>query len=179
MKKIVLCTLLGLASVGAMAGEFYVGGSLGQTTVKDLSVNDFDPVAVSVDNNDTSLKGVVGWQFHPNLAAELGYTSLGKFNVDSGFGNSDLKTHAYDLSLVGRYEFAPQWGVTGKLGVARTAIKFEGEKDSKTVPVYGLGLEYKLDKAWAITGNWDRYQELADSGLKVDNFNVGFKYSFQ
>ena len=86
----------------------YVGGSLGQSKFKA------DCGPFSCDKNDTSFRLFGGYQFTRNIAAELGYTDLGKLKV-SGFGLSgEVKATAWDLSGVFSWPFANQFAVCSR-----------------------------------------------------------------
>lgn len=93
----------------AMASDYYVTGTAGQSDARGTDLS---------DHKDTSFGVGAGWQFHKNLAAEVGYTNLGKF---SGSGVS-ASADSFQTSLVASYEVAPKVSVLGRLGVARTNL---------------------------------------------------------
>src|ERR671930_126021 len=99
MKTKAVIAVLGLASatlaLPAAAqmsmSSAYVGGSLGQSKFK----GDCGGGGFSCDTKDTSFRIFGGYQFTRNIAAELGYTDLGKLTV-SGFGVSgEVKATAF------------------------------------------------------------------------------------
>jgi OmpA-OmpF porin, OOP family len=158
----------------------YIGGQLGQTNFKA------DCSGVDCDKKDTSFRIFGGYQFTPNIAAELGYADLGKLKV-SGFGiEGDVAATAWDLSGVFSWPIQ-QFGVFGRLGVARVEAKpggaFSGfDSNTKTGLVWGLGGSYDFNRNVGLRLEWTRYK--ADSGSlagegDIDNLSIGVLYRFK
>jgi len=157
----------------------YVGGSLGQSKFKA------DCGPFSCDKNDTSFRLFGGYQFTRNIAAELGYTDLGKLKV-SGFGLSgEVKATAWDLSGVFSWPFANQFAVFGRLGLAYTKGESSGAfgsaSDNKTGVTWGLGAQWDFTRNFGARAEWQRYRVDAGSAGTgdVDNLNIGVLYRFQ
>lgn len=74
IKHLGLLGLLSLASSGALAQDFYLGGSLGQTSP---DASEFD--------NDTGFRLTLGYQVNPNFALEASYADLGKFDLKRAY----------------------------------------------------------------------------------------------
>ena len=161
----------------------YVGGSLGQSKMK------FDcGGAATCDQTDTALRIFLGYQFTPNIAAELGYSDLGKSKIaDPSFGSADVKATAWDLSAVGLWPLANQFSLLGRLGIFHGETKLSGDlgdaKDTKTGLLWGLGGQFDLNKNLGFRAEWNRYSKLGGDNFgekfNVDVFNVSALWRFQ
>lgn len=153
--------------------DIYIGANVGHSHLRHFSGSNLGS-GISADNGDTSYGLYTGYQFHKNFAAELGYNKIGEYSTSDG----DYKLDTWNLSLVGKQNFTPRLAGTARLGVAFTDGRYQGDSNHKTTPVYGLGLEYAVNKNVALTTNWDRYQNFANTNSKLDNYSVGLKYTF-
>lgn len=107
------------------------------------------------DKSATGGKAVLGYAFGNGLSLEGGYSHFGKFRASNGPLSVSGKPEA--LSLSGAYTAAltPDWGLTGRLGVARVRTKLHADTgllsgsdtESKTQPIVGLGLNYAITPA--------------------------------
>lgn len=112
----------------------------------------------SCDRNATGGKAVFGYSFGNGFSLEGGYTNFGKFRASDGALGLSAKPEA--LSFGGAYTAAltPDWGLVGRLGVARVRTKLHAEtgvlsgsdSESKTQPIVGLGLNYALSPSTRI-----------------------------
>lgn len=157
----------------------YIGGQLGQSKFGG------DCGAPNCDTKDTSFRFFGGYQFTPNIAAELGYTDLGKVKADvPGLGSGEVKGTAWDLSGVFSWPIQ-QFGVFGRLGVARVEAKpggiFVGDSTSKTGLTWGLGGSYDINRNVGLRLEFQRFR--VDSGggdtNDVDNLSIGVLYRFK
>lgn len=170
MKTIMSIAALALAAIAssAMASDFYVTGTVGQSDLRSTDLS---------DHKDTSVGVAAGWQFHKNLAAEFGYTNFGKF---SGTGTS-AKAEAFQLSLVGSYEVAPKVSLLGRVGVAATNLDVSAAQRTyydKTTVLYGVGAQYQFTNHVAGTVEFTQYNKFAGSETKLNNWTAGVKYTF-
>jgi len=167
MKKMITVAAIALSAIAssAMAGDYYVTGTVGQSDARGTDLS---------DHKDTSFGVGAGWQFHKNLAAEVGYTNLGKF---SGSGVS-AKADSFQTSLVASYEVAPKVSVLGRLGVARTNLDVGSGTEHKTTALYGVGAQYQVTPQVAATLEFTQYNKFAGSDAKLNNWTAGVKYSF-
>src|SRR3954465_8992758 len=85
---------------------FYVGGSIGQSKIKDCS---------GCDDKDTAWRVLGGYQLNRNFSPALGYPNLGEFG--------STKVNAWELVGVGLLPVANQFGVYGKLGAHHSELK--------------------------------------------------------
>ena len=140
MKKMITVAAIALSAIAssAVAGDFYVTGTVGQSDARGTDLS---------DHKDTSFGVGAGWQFHKNFAAEIGYTNLGEF---SGSGVI-AKAEAFQTSLVGSYKVAPKLSVLGRVGLAATSLDVSGESNHKTTALYGVGAQYQFTPQVAAT----------------------------
>lgn len=129
MTKKWIMAMLGAAamalSTGAfaqMSPSFYAGVELGSS---DLG-----------SETDTAIKAFGGFQFHPNIAVELGYGFL--------YDKGATEVTALELVGVGMYQVAPQLSVLGKLGFASVEVDVAGTSDDKVELVFGVGAQYDV-----------------------------------
>lgn len=163
MKKLIVAAVMSCATMSAMASDFYVSGSVGQSDIKGVE-------AELADHKDTAVSLAAGWQFHENVAVEVGYANTGKFD--------GAKTQALQTSLVGSYQVMPKVELFGKVGVARTQMKVDGEKYNKTSAVYGVGVGYEVAKNIKATTEFTQYSKFAGPDDKLNIVSVGLKYQF-
>ncbi|MFG6489024.1 outer membrane beta-barrel protein [Roseateles sp. BYS78W] len=104
------------------------------------------------DRNATGGKALLGYSFGNGFALEGGYANFGRFHASQGAIGLNARPEA--LSLGGAYTAAlsPDWGLTGRLGVARVRTKIGADvgtlsgsdSESKTQPIVGLAVNYAL-----------------------------------
>lgn len=107
------------------------------------------------DRSATGGKAVLGYAFGNGFSLEGGYHHLGKFRASNGPLSVSGKPEA--LSLSGAYTAAltPDWGLTGRVGVASVRTKLHADagvlsgsdSERKTQPIVGLGLNYAITPA--------------------------------
>jgi opacity protein-like surface antigen len=167
------------------AGDgFYVGGSLGPSTV--------DPGCSSCDTGDTGYKVYGGMALRRtslgDLAVELGYIDFGH-STAGGLLGSESKVDASALTAAAalRYHFTPRFGVVGRLGLGYVKGKEtlsapligNSSSDSTLQPYLGAGVEYAINKQFAVTGAFD-YTQFDTSKSDGDAYllSVGLQYGF-
>lgn len=170
---------------GGQDSGWYVGGSIGQTSV-DISCAG----ASSCDDSDTAFKVFGGYQINRNFAVEFGYTDLGTFKASAPGLSLDIDTNAWELVGVGAYPFSPQFSVYGKLGFYRGEAKASATlgvlsgsaKETNTDLTYGVGLQYNLNRQLGVRGEWQRYSSMGGDSIggefDVDVLSLGLTYKF-
>jgi uncharacterized repeat protein (TIGR01451 family) len=160
--------------------------------------NIIDP---SVDDSDTAWKLYGGFSFNRVVALEAAWVDLGEVStrfgasvppnqVDTILGDT-LAVHpalgqGAVLSAVFRWEAVPErfslyartglfaWSADIDVDVVSGATGSVSGDDSGVDLMYGLGLEWRLNPRWSLTGEWERYR-LNDW---ADVPSVGVKYRF-
>jgi len=107
------------------------------------------------DRNATGGKALLGYSFGNGFALEGGYANFGRFHASQGAVGLNARPEA--LTLGGAYTAAlsPDWGLTGRLGIAHVRTKvgadvgtFSGsDSESKTQPIVGLAVNYALTQS--------------------------------
>jgi OmpA-OmpF porin, OOP family len=186
MKKIVLASLLAVASLGAQA-QAYIGGGLGMSEV-NLDCGG----TTSCDKSDTGYKIYAGYKLNPMLALEAGYIDFGKakFSGYEGplFVTGDIKSHGFTFAAAIRGNFTPALSGVGRLGVAQVDTKVSGTvvgfgsgstAESKAELYFGLGLEYAFTKniKGVVSADFSQGEVGGESG-SVRLIGAGVQYDF-
>jgi len=158
MTKKWLVAMLGSAaltlSAGALAQQatvpgFYIGADVGQA--------DFG------SEEDTAFKLIGGYQFHRNIAAEIGYGML--------FDKGGVEVTSLEAVAVGIFPVMEQLSVIGKLGFANIDAEPGGDSTDLT---FGVGLQYDFTRNLGDRAQWQRY----NSDAEVDLLSIGIVYRF-
>ena len=201
IKYISVAAILSISMASALANDWYVVGSVGQSKAKDYK-SSFDSglpgggLTSNMDDKDTGYKVQLGYKFNPNWAIEGGYVDLGKFNYNAtytgGNASGQVKVDGWNLVGVGTVPINDQFSLFGKLGFIDA--KVEGSLYSTTPgnsgsasktkgrANWGVGANYNVTKAWGLRAEWERFSKLGDSGTMgesdVDLLSVGAVFNF-
>lgn len=167
-KQLLAACVAGICAVSAAQAQvagtgLYVGGSIGQSKWKG---GDFD---VS-DRNKVGGKAIVGYDFTPHLALELGYINFGDFgglDADGGFVDGVVKL-----------PFTPQWTGLLKAGVFQGRVDAGESNRDGTSYKGGLGIQYNLTPQFGVRAEYERYKFDVLGGPKSDFVSVGATYRF-
>lgn len=171
-KSFLMAALMAAFSTAAMAGDIYVGGTLGSAT-------DSNPGNALTKARTTAYSLLAGYQLTDNFAVEAAYTDIGKTAQNA----ISLKNSATSLSAVGRVALGNS-GVSalGKLGYASTrTVASTGQAASRGDLTYGLGVEYALSKNVSLRANWDQYamgDNISIFKSREDIYSLGATYRF-
>ena len=166
MNKKWLVSMLGAAamavSTGALAQSsmsmatvpnFYAGLDIGQTDV--------------VDEDDIGFRLFGGYQFHRNIAVELGYGLL--------FDKSDVEVTALEVTAVGIWPIANQFSLLGKLGFANVEVDAPGfGSEDSTELTFGIGVQFDVSRNLAARAMWQRYE----TDEELDFLHIGVLWRF-
>ena len=162
MNKNWMVSMLGAAALAVSAGAyaqqpattgFYIGAEVGQT---DLDGAD----------DDIGFKLLGGYQFHRNIAAELGYGML--------YDKGGAEVTAIELVALGMFPIANQFSIIGKLGFANVDVEVAGASDDKTELTWGLGVQFDFSRNLGVRALWQRYE----TDNAVDFLAVGVTWKF-
>ena len=162
MKKNWIVSMLGAAALAVSAGAyaqqpattgFYIGAEVGNT---DLDGAD----------DDIGFKLLGGYQFHRNIAAELGYGML--------YDKGGAEVTAIELVAVGMFPIANQFSIIGKLGFANVDVEVAGASDDKTELTWGLGVQYDFSRNLGVRALFQRYE----TDNSADFIAVGVTWKF-
>jgi OOP family OmpA-OmpF porin len=162
-KKIAAAAALAIVATSAFAAQptaFYGGVDVGSTKID------------GVDDNKASFGGFLGYGFNQNVAVELGYRQLGKWDVLG----ADLKAKQAHLSVIGSWPLNQQLDVYGRLGYnqLRAEASYAGYTygEDTSGALYGIGLNYSFTPA--IAGRIEVQKPSSDS----TNISVGVAFKF-
>lgn len=182
-------------TTAAAAAFLLLGGSAQAQTMPAFSMSglygELGYTFLKIDAAGTSarpgaIRGVLGYDFHPNFAAE--FMLAGGVNDDSKDGtvngtpttvDVDMR-NLYGLFVKPKYEWN-QLQLFGRLGYAHTRVKVKSTNNnlvdtnqSDNDFAWGLGVNYRFDPRMYVGLDWMRYSN--QSGHKVDGITLGFGY---
>jgi len=153
---------LAMAQMKAADSGWYIGASVGQA--------DMD----QVNDKDTSLKILGGYQFNRNLAAEAGYTDFGK----TSSGGTEVKATAWEGVGVGILPIGDRFGVFGKAGFFWGETKSGGTSSDSVELTYGVGAHFDITRNLRLRGEWQKYTDVGDGATDIDVLSVGVVFRF-
>jgi len=172
-----------LLSGPAMADSgFYVGGSVGNTT---LQVDFQDPIGggpLTFDENDFSWKIFGGYTFDLpviNLGVEAGYRDLGGPSATLAAEAYGIDVTSWDAFGVAGFDLGPV-NVFGKLGFVSwdadlTVAGFDAGSDDGTDTAYGVGASINLG-SFALRAEYEMFDVSDVEDLYM--LSAGFVYTF-
>ena len=161
---------------------FYLGGGVAHSRAQDEFCSDAAAVGLtSCDRKDMAWKAIVGYQFHPNVAVEGGYTHFGKYTASGAPGTVEIKVKAWELLGILSWPLAQGFSVYGKAGVyfwdadatVTAGATRVGLNDDGTSWTAGLGVAYDFTRNFTARAEWQRYSE------DFDIFGVSLLYKFR
>jgi hypothetical protein len=229
LAPITLILVTYVASVGAVTAQTftphtYVGAAYGTTRAQGDFNGQVATAAsaltggnsisnITSDRSDNGGKVFAGYQFHRNLAAELGYVDYGRFGAAYQFSGPNSfnrqyvagwRADALALDLVASAEVMPRLSLSGRVGVARSSLKyshntvpagldvFSAPTENQTRPHFGLGLGYDITPAIGAQLGWERTTgvgrdfsfttanlERSNGKLNYDLLSLGLTYRFR
>ena len=158
-----------LAMLGAAAFAFSAGTLAQQsTTPVPAFYAGIDVGQTDAENEeDTGFKIFGGYQFHRNIAAELGYGLL--------FDKSGVEITSLELTAVGIFPLGNQFSLFGKLGFARVEAESNFGSTDDTALTFGFGAQYDIGRNLGLRLGWQRY-EIEDTD--VDFISLGALWRF-
>lgn len=167
----VLALAIGGLSLGAQAAEpvgFYAGAGVGQSMVDE-------PFA---DDEDTGYQVFGGYQFNEYFGLEAAWTDFGDVRLTGGVGR--LEADTLSLAAVGTLPFTENFSAYAKAGLHSwdadvSAAEIGRASDDGTDPTYGLGLQYRFSDAFALRGEYSRF-EMDDVDVDLAQVQVRFDF---
>jgi len=172
LSRTLLAVLIGAAAFGAQAAQdkgFYVGAGAGQSFVDEAAY----------DDEDTAFSVFGGYQFNRYFGLEAGYTDFGKLEPE-GAGEA-LEINSASLTAVGTVPFTDKFSGYAKAGFHRWDLDTPiaglvgSSDDSGTDPTYGVGLQYRFTDAFALRGEYSRF-EVNDLDLDLAQLQARFDF---
>jgi OmpA-OmpF porin, OOP family len=152
-----LVAILGSAAMTASAGAFAQQTVGGIYAGLDVGNADFG------SDDDTAFKLFAGYQFHPNVAAEVAYSML--------YDKGGSEANALELVAVPMFPINPQFSVFGKFGFAHIDND-PGDRDTEIT--YGIGVQFNATPQIGVRAGWQRYE----TDQEIDLLSVGVVVRF-
>jgi opacity protein-like surface antigen len=178
-----LCTDIALAQSVVPNTGFYLGLGLGKSHARmkteDLTAGN-PAISESASTTDTGYKAFVGWSFSRYLAAELSYTSIGRYRYSYKLGNETSNVtydaNAVALSGLGTIPIGKDWSALLRLGVSANKAERSGlnggmagapsvpsAQKTRASPMGGVGLQYDFTNNAALRLEFEYYGLFGES----------------
>lgn len=184
---------------------WYIGAGLGQARatidrdriVQALTVGGSGGIVFNTDERSSAYKLFAGKQLGRHFAVEGGYFNLGRFGFDAsmappGLLSGSASFRGVNLDLLGQLPLTERLSAYARVGAnyARTNTAFGGNRllaitnpnsnENKVNLKAGLGLEYKLNEAWAVRAEVERYRvaDAVHNRGNVDSYSINLVYKF-
>lgn len=175
MKKLLIATTIALLSAGAQADQLYGEVGYGYMTFK----------AADEDASPNILRGIIGFQFHPNVAVE-GMLGLGVRNAtisgSSVFSDAKFKvSNALGIYLKPNVLLGENTELYGRIGHTRIKNKFsesgyESESTTNTFFGAGVGVKYTFSNNAYLGADYMYYGKKDDVKASGLTLSVGFRF---
>jgi opacity protein-like surface antigen len=178
-----LCTDLALAQSVTPNTGFYLGVGLGKSHARmkteDLTAGNA-AISESASTTDTGYKAFVGWSFSRYIAAELSYTSIGRYRYSYTQGtetaNVTYDANAVAVSGLGTIPIGKDWSALLRLGVSANKAERSGmngalpgvtgipsAQKTRASPMGGVGLQYDFTSNAALRLEFEYYGLFGES----------------
>lgn len=177
MKKLALILALSACGVAqaqtAAPSPFYA----------ELGYAALDAEVFDVDFDIGAVRGIVGYEVHPNLAVEA-MLGLGA-GSDAVSGNGETVKleleHSYGVYLKPKVRVAEGLELFGRVGYAHSKLKaravgYRSETDSDNDVSYGAGLSYQFTKS--VYGSVDYMHYYHHDEVKLEGFSLAVGLRF-
>lgn len=111
-----------------------------------------------------------GYQFTPNVAAEVGYHMFGDSTLTQGALSQTIKVSSLTVAAVGSYPINNQFAAIGKLGVAMNKLDYTGNfaggtgNDSKNSLYFAVGGQYNINQQFAVRAQYENFGDFTTKG---------------
>lgn len=176
MIKISVVVAAALLAAGAAQAQSQatnaVYGELGYTFVKVK--DDF----FNVSFKPGAIRGIVGWDLHPNVAIEG--MLAGGVSDDTTQGVKAKISRSYGLYVVPKYSITPEFEVFGRLGYADSKIKLSSNIGSSSGSdssfSWGLGAKYNFNKQFYGAVDYMSYFDKDSTTVTGATLSVGYRF---
>lgn len=184
---LVALAILSLAVTPVLAGEFYVGGALGQAST---DVPEASGTGIDIDDSATGYKLFGGYNVAKYFAVEGAYVDGASVKMDMAGSepfSSSFETSGFAFRAMGvwpvheKVSLFADYGMymwDGDATVSDGTFSASGSTDG-TDPVYGIGLGWQAMPKGNVRVEIERYEASAEGvDLDTDMISVGFAYRF-
>lgn len=183
LAALLAASLLGLSGTAMADSGFYLGGSVGNTTLEANFEDPLDPGSdFTFDESDFSWKAFGGYNFDLpviNLGVEGGYRSLGGPSVTIAQESFGIDITAWDVFGVAGFDLGPVT-VFGKLGIISwdaelTVGGFDAGSEDDQDTAYGIGASFNLG-SFQLRAEYEMFDVSDVEDLYM--LSAGFVYTF-
>jgi opacity protein-like surface antigen len=173
MRKLLVgaVALIACGSAAAADNGIYIGGSLGQASVK------IDEGLTQLDDNDTGYKVIVGIRPLDWLGFEANYVDFGN-PKDNGV---EIKAHGISAFAVPFYAFGPLdvyakvGAIDWKSSVSASGVSSNAFKNDGTDFAYGVGAQFRF-LSLSVRAEYERFE--AEDIDHLNMVSIGVTYTF-
>lgn len=165
LPSILILLAASLAATAAQAIEpgWYVGGSVGQTDVKD----DDCPDGASCDDDDIAWKAFGGYQFNQYWGLEVGYLDLGEYDAKGPGTDATFEADGFSYMATAGYPITDKFSILTRFGGYRWDADLDSSigsgSNSGNDFAYGFGARYDFSDRLAARIEWEKYLNVGDS----------------
>ena len=190
-----------LFSSASFAGDFYVGGSIGQAAMQiDKDFADYwGEASRKEDDKDTAFGAFVGYTINEYFAAELSYFDLGKYEASTTNRSQTESTvtsaevDLFEISAIGSLPLSEKFSLLGRAGYYEARAKashdlnYVDEQTTYTVSgtnktsgaVFGAGAKYSFTDNLSVRAEYRVFQDLSfEEKDNTDLLSVGLEWKF-
>jgi OOP family OmpA-OmpF porin len=190
MKQMILAAAILCCTVPAMAGDAYVGASVGRSN-QSAHLGGF---LIDHAGHATAYKLFGGYQFTPNFGIEGGLADLGKLAVEGGTVEGartwgDVRPRSFYAAGTASLPLTDKFAVSGKLGVAATRLTqtisaagwSSSESHGRASLLAGVGASYALNEKVSLVAEYENFGKVAKrtaEEVKAEMVSVGVRMKF-
>lgn len=173
---ILFATVLAVPAYAADSVGFYIGGQYNQHTLE------FE----DIDLNLATLGILGGYQINEHFSVEgrLNLSAKDKSFDDSGNSVKFKVDNSYSAFVKGAYPFTDTFSIYALAGFNsskyKATVNFGGptasESESKSGFAYGAGLQFRVNDAWSVSGEYVVLPDLED--IDATNLSLVVRYKF-
>ncbi len=192
-KNILALVLLSAIATPAMAdnaGKVYVAGNLGTASLVNATVT-INGIPYTYVNPGT-ISFAAGYQFSPNIAAEVGYTSFGDTMLTSTTGEVTLSTNSVTLTALAMYPLTADLDLIGKVGMSSNHATqkatgnlyytdgTQSKSTSQSDMLFGIGAQYHATSHLRLRAQFENFGKFSGGSapLAITTFSLGIAYLF-
>jgi OOP family OmpA-OmpF porin len=189
MKQMILAAAILCCTMPAMAGDAYVGASLGRSQ-QTAHMGGF---LIHHTGYATAYKLFGGYQFTPNFGVETGFADLGKLAVEGGpewaHTRGNVRPRMLYAAATASMPLTDRFTLSGKLGVAATRLTHTintgggdyTESHNGGNLVAGIGASYALNEKVALVAEYENFgkiHKVVGEDVKAEMVSVGVRMKF-
>ena len=183
--SVIALALLSLAVTPVLAGEFFVGGALGQASTDVPGATSGS--GVTVDDSSTGYKVFGGYNVARYFSVEGAYVDGASVKMDAAPYSASLETSGFAFRAMGVLPLREKLSLFADLGMymwdgdatINDGFSTASGSTDGTDPVYGIGMGWQAMKNGKVRVEIERYTTSSEGvDMDTDMISVGFAYNF-